>query len=79
MLSILSQKTIRDFSMKPLAFILLCLFAVTSVTGCGGAGEPVTEEAAAESSDVDSQLESSGVSPEDYQKAMEEQQQQQGQ
>lgn len=58
--------------MKPMALVCVCLFALTSAVGCGGGAEPVTEEAATENESVDTQLESSGVSEQDYEKEMQE-------
>ena len=61
--------------MKPIALICLCLAIPMSVVGCGGAGEPVTEEAAVESEDVEGQLDSAEMSEDDYAKAMQQEEQ----
>lgn len=65
--------------MKPIALICLCLAIPMSIVGCGGAGEPVTEEAATESEAVEGQLEGAEMTEEDYEKAMQQEEQQAGQ
>ncbi len=65
--------------MKPIALICLCLAIPMSIVGCGGAGEPVTEEAATANEDVEGQLDTAEMSEEDYEKAMQQEEQQAGQ
>ena len=76
---ILGPANHQEPEMKSYALICLCLFGLTLTAGCGESSEPVTEEAAVESESVDSQLESAGMSEQDYEKAMQESQQQSGQ
>ncbi|MBI1312717.1 hypothetical protein GC176_15600 [bacterium] len=62
--------------MKLLALICLCLPCLAFVAGCESAAEPVPEETATQSESVEGQLESSGMSDQDYEKALKESYQQ---
>jgi hypothetical protein len=58
--------------MKPFALVCLCLFVLSFSAGCESSSQPVAEDTAAESQSVEDQLNSAGVSEEDYEKSMQE-------
>ena len=58
--------------MKAFASLLSCLLVVSMVAGCGGPTVPEQGEGAEQGTSVEGQLEATGTSEEDYQKAMQE-------